>query len=260
MRLRIVRRGAVLGLAAVAALLAGIAPAAAAPGDGSAYGVQVNVTLLGAAAVHVGPLAPASTSGPTTDSVASAAVPGVLTAGVMDTSATKDPNTGAVTATASTADVGLPVLSGLGTVSAKVIAAKCVATQSGETGTATLTDAKLGGLGALAVDPAPNTVVAIKLPVVGNVATLTLNEQIHNKDGSLTVNAFHLHLLGGYGVGSLGSGDVIISSATCGPAGLPIPMASGAGLWIGLGLLGAIAVPVGATAIRRRRASFPTAA
>jgi hypothetical protein len=37
-------------------------------------------------------------------------------------------------------------------------------------------------------------------------------------------------------------------------------MASGAGLWIGLGLLGAIAVPVGATAIRRRRASFPTAA
>ena len=61
-------------------------------------------------------------------------------------------------------------------------------------------------------------------------------------------------------VGALGSGDVIISSATCGPAGLPIPMASGAGLWIGLGLLGAIAVPVGAIAIRRRRASVAPAA
>ena len=52
MRLRIVRRGGVLGLAAVAALLAGIAPASAAPGDGSAYGVQVDVTLLGAGCRH----------------------------------------------------------------------------------------------------------------------------------------------------------------------------------------------------------------
>ncbi|HEX5403799.1 MAG TPA: choice-of-anchor P family protein [Pseudonocardiaceae bacterium] len=258
MRLRIARRGGVLGLAAVAALLAGIAPAAAAPGAGSAYGVQVNVTLLGASAVHVGPLAPASTSGPATDSVASATVPGILTAGVLDTSAAKDPDTGAVTASASTADVGLPVLSGLGTVKAKLIAAKCVATQAGESGTATLTDAQLGGLGALAVNPKPNTVIAIKLPGIGNVASLTLNEQIQHQDGSLTVNAFHLHLLGGYGIGHLGSGDVIISSATCGPAGLPVPMASGAGLWIGLGLLGVIAVPVGATVLRRRRASLPT--
>jgi hypothetical protein len=260
MRLRIVRRGGVLALAAVAALLAGVAPASAAPGDGSAYGVKVNVTLLGASAVNVGPLAAASTSGPTSDSLASATVPGVLTAGVINTSAKKDPNTGAVTSTASTADVGVPLLAALGAVKAKVIAAKCVATQSGETGSATLTDATLGSLGALAVDPAPNTVISIKLPIIGNVATLILNEQIHNKDGSLTVNALHLHLLGGVGVGSLGSGDVIISSATCGPAGLPIPMASGAGLWIGLGLLGAIGIPAGANILRRRRASAAAAA
>lgn len=260
MRLRIARRGGVLALTAVAALLVGIVPASAAPGDGSAYGVEVDVTLLNVPAVHVGPLAAARTTGPTTDTLASATVPGVLTAGVINTSATKDPNTGGVTATASTAKVGLPLLSALGSVHADLIAAKCEADQKGEHGQSTLTNATLGSLGALAVNPAPNTVVRISLPLVGNVATLTLNEQIHNPDGSLTVNAVHLHLLGGKGVGAIGSGDVIISSATCGPAALPIPMASGAGLWIGLGLLGAIAVPVGTTVVRRRRTSAATAA
>jgi len=260
MRFRIVRRGGVLALAAVAALLAGIAPASAAPGDGSAYGVKVDVALLGAPAVHVGPLAAASTSGPTNDSLASAVVPGVLTAGVINTSAHKDPNTGAVTAAASTADVRLPLLAALGKVSAKLIVAKCAATQSGETGSATLTEAKLGSLGALAVNPAPNSTVAIALPGVGNVAALILNEQLHNADGSLTVNAVHLHLLGGPGAGTLGDGDVIIPSATCGPAGLPMPVASGLGLWIGLGLLGAVAVPVGRSVLRRRRTNAATAA
>jgi hypothetical protein len=259
MRSRIVRRAGVLALAAVAALLAGTVPASAAPGDGSAYGIKVDVTLLGVPAVHAGPLAAASTNGPTSDSLVSAAVPGVLTAGVINTSAHKDTNTGAVTAEASTADVTLPLLSALGTVGAKLIAAKCLATQSGETGSATLTDAKLGSLGTLAVNPAPNTTIDVKLPAIGNVAKLVLNEQVHNPDGSLTVNAVHLHLLGGHGIGALGDGDVIISSATCGPAGLPMPVASGAGLWIGLGLLGAIALPLGFAA-KRRRTSAATAA
>lgn len=255
MRFRIVRRGGVLALTAVAALLAGVAPAVAAPGDGSAFGLTVNVTLTGQPAVHVGPLAAANTAGPTTSTVASATVPGIVTTGVINASATKDPNTGAVTSMASTANVGLPLLAALGSVSATAIKATCTATQSGETGTTTLTNATLGSLGALAANPAKNTTIQINLPVVGNVATLILNEQISNADGSLTVNAFHLHLLGGSGVGSIGSGDVIISSATCGPAGLPIPMASGLGLWIGLGLLGAVAVPVTWSAVRRRRAS-----
>lgn len=255
MRLRIGRRGGVLALAAVAALLAGAAPASAAPGDGSAYGLSVNVALTGQPAVTVGPLAAANTAGPTTNTLASATVPGIVTTGVITTSAQRNSATGAVTSSASTANVGVPLLSALGTVSATLIKATCTATQSGETGSTTLTNATLGSLGALAVNPAPNTTIAISLPVVGHVATLILNEQIHNADGSLTVNAFHLHLLGGGGVGSLGSGDVIISSATCGPAGLPIPIASGLGLWIGLGLLGVIAVPVAWSAVRRRRTS-----
>ena len=258
MRLRIVRRGGVLALAAVAALLAGIAPASAAPGDGSAFGVQVSVTLLGGSPINVGPLAASNTAGPTTATVASATVPGVLTTGVITSSATKNVATGAVTSQASTANVGLPLLAALGAVSANAIVAQCSATQAGETGTTTLTNATLGSLGALAANPAANTVIQINIAGI-HVATLTLNEQIPNADGSLTVNAFHLHLLGG-AVGALGTGDVIISSATCGPAALPVPMASGAGLWIGLGLLGAIAVPLGAVTVRRRRASAAPAA
>lgn len=257
MRLPIVRRGGVVALLAVSALLAGTAPASAAPGDGSAFALQVSVTLLGGSPINVGPLAASNTAGPTTATVASATVPGVVTTGVLTSSSTEDPNTGAVTSTASTANVGLPLLAALGAVSANAIVATCNATQSGETGTVTLTNATLGSLGALAANPAKNTVIQINIAGI-NVATLTLNEQISNADGSLTVNAFHLHLLGG-AVGALGTGDVIISSATCGPAALPIPMASGLGLWIGLGLLGTIAVPVGTRLVRRHRAGSTTA-
>lgn len=258
MRLRIARRGGVLALIAVAALLAGVAPASAAPGDGSAYGANVNVTLVGQSNVTVGPVAPSSTAGPTTNSVASINVPGILTTGAVTTSATLDPTTGSVTSNATTANVSLPLLSALGSVGAGAISAQCTATQSGVTGSSTLTNASLGSLGALPVNPAPNTVINVTLPGFGTVATLTLNEQIQNADGSLTVNAFHLHLLGGV-LGSLGTGDIIISSATCGPAALPIPLASGAGLWIGLGLLGGIAVPAGLMVVRRHRTGTATA-
>lgn len=238
MRSRIARRGGVLALATIAALLAGVAPASAATGDGSAYGVRVDVARP---AVHVGPLSAADSHGPTSATLASVAVPGVLTAGAIDTAAHQDTSTGAVTASASTAQVTLPLLAVLGTFRAQLITATCQATQSGESGTATLTDAVFGPLGTLAVHPAPDTTL-----VVGTLARLTLNERVHNADGSLTVNAVHLRLLDGVG-------DVIVSSATCGPAGLPMPVASGLGLWIGLGMLGLVALPIGWSAVRRRR-------
>lgn len=247
------RRGGLLAAVVASFVLAGAAPASAAPGDGSAYGVKVDVTLLGQPAVHVGPLAAANTAGPTTNTLASAAVPGVLTAGVIATEAKRDDNSGAVTAKATTADVGLPLLkAALGTVGIKTVEAVCTATQAGVTGSSTLADAKLGSIGTVDANPAPNTQVKVGIAGI-NIATIILNEQIKNNDGSLTVNAIHVKLLGGV-VGSLGSGDVIVSSATCGPAAPPMPLASGAGLWIGLGLLGAVALPVGTRIYRRRSA------
>ncbi len=250
----VVRRGGILAAVVACTVLLEAGAAMAAAGDGSAYGVDVDVTLVGSPAVHIGPLAASNTNGPTTNTLATVTAPGILTTGVITTSATRDTTTGAVTAKASTANVGLPLLNiPLGTVKAQAIEADCTATQQGVTGSSTFLNATLGSLGAVAATPAPNTTLAVNVATV-HIATIILNEQIHNPDGSLTVNALHVKLLGGV-LGSLGSGDVIVSSVTCGPAGLPVPLASGAGMWIAFGLLGAFAVPVGVGVVRRRSAT-----
>jgi hypothetical protein len=159
----------------------------------------------------------------------------------MTTSAVHDEATGEVNASASTADVKIALGALGGTVG--LIQAKCTATQSGITGMSWLANVDLAGI-TLPLDPGPNT----KIDLLG-LATLVLNEQIMNPDGSLTVNAFHLTV----NVLGVASGEIIISSATCGPATPPIPLASGAGLWISLGLLGLAAIPISRAIIRHRR-------
>jgi len=253
MKSSLVRRGGLLAAVVASVVLAGAAPASAAPGDGSAYGVKVDVKLLGQDAVKAGPFAAANTEGPTSSSLAKVDLKGVLTAGAINTEAERDENSGAVTAKASTADVGLPLLkAALGDVGIKVVEAVCTATQKGVEGSTKLVGANLGSVGKVDATPAANTQIKVGLGAL-NVATIILNEQVKNSDGSLTVNAVHVKLLG-EGLNALGSGDVIVSSATCGPAAPPMPLASGAGLWIGLGLLGAVAVPVGTRIYRRRSA------
>jgi hypothetical protein len=253
MKSSLVRRGGLLAAVVASVVLAGAAPASAAPGDGSAYGVWVDVKLVGQEAVKAGPLAAANTAGPTSNSLAKVDLPGILTAGAINTEAERDENSGAVTAKASTADVALPLLkAALGNVGIKLVEAVCTATQKGVEGSTKLVGANLGSVGAVDAAPAANTQIKVGLGAL-NVATIILNEQVKNADGSLTVNAVHVKLLG-EGLKALGSGDVVVSSATCGPAAPPMPLASGAGLWIGLGLLGAVALPVGTRIFRRRSA------
>lgn len=253
-----VRMTGLAGLVAIAALLVGAAPASAAPGDASAYGAKLNLTLLNSPAVSAGPFAAATVSnhdgnGPTKNTFVGVDLDGVLKTGVINTAASRDDKTGGVYSRASTADVRLDLLSKVtGKIRAELVEAECEATQKGVKGKSKLVGVDLGKLGEVNADPAPNTKIDVKLLDIA-IAEIIFNEQIKNADGSLTVNAIHVKLLQGK-LGSIGTGDLIISSATCGPAGLPIPMASGAGLWIGLGLLGLVAVPVGYTAIRRRNA------
>lgn len=245
MHKHMVRRGGVVGLLAAAALLAGALPASAAPGDGSAFVVSANLTLVGGPAINVGPLAPSHTDGPTTAQVASVTIPGVLTTGLATSEATRDDATGIVHSEASVANVALTLGGFSGSIG--LVEASCDATQEGVSGTSSIVNGTFGGQ-SLPASPPPNTVIAIPPAPAPQVLSITLNEQIANPDGSLTVNAVHIRL-----DSPLGQGDVIISSATCGPAAPPIPMASGAGLWIGLGLLGAVAIPVGLSLIRKRR-------
>ncbi|MEV8442928.1 choice-of-anchor P family protein [Actinosynnema sp. NPDC051121] len=251
MRLPTTRRAAAAGLVAVAALVLGSTPASAAPGDASAYGAKLDLSLLGRDAVSTGPFAAADANGPTTGTFATVDAPEVLRTGVLNASASRDDKTGGVGSWASTADVRLDLLAtATGGVSADLVEAECAATQKGVVGKSELVGLDLGRLGEVGVEPAPNTTLDVDLLGV-DVAAVVLNEQVRNADGSLTVNALHVTLIGG-ALGSAGAGDLVLSSVTCGPAGLPIPMASGAGLWIGLGLLALFGVPVGASALRRR--------
>ncbi|MGW6445342.1 choice-of-anchor P family protein [Lentzea sp. NPDC055074] len=246
-----VRMTGLAGVIAIAALLVGAAPASAAPGDASAYGAKLNVTLLGNPAVNAEPFAAANANGPTKSSFAGVDLTGILKTGLINASATRDENSGGVYSRASTADVRVDLLSKVtGKISAELVEAECTATQKGLAGAAKLAGVNLGKLGQVNADPAANTKLDVQVAGI-KIAEVIFNEQIRNNDGSLTVNAIHIKLLQGV-LGSIGTGDVIISSATCGPAGLPIPMASGAGLWIGLGLLGVVAAPVAFVALRRR--------
>lgn len=241
MRMRFAGRGGAIGVAVAASLVLGAMPASAAPGDGSAYAVDVAVTLLGQPAVNVGPLAPSNTGGPTEASLASVNVPGIVSAGVVTSQAVLNEETGEVHAEADVANVNIGLAALTGSIGA--VEATCDATQSGTTGSTTLANVQLPGV-SVPVNPAPNT--TINLPLV----SIVFNEQIENADGSLTVNAVHIRLNA-----LVGMGDIVLASATCGPAAPPVPLASGAGLWLGLGLLGLAAIPVGGMVIRKRRAA-----
>jgi hypothetical protein len=251
MRMRTVRRSGLIGLLAATSMIIGGLPASADAGDGSAYGLSVSVTLLGGDPIAIGPLPVANADGPTDVSLISASVPGVLTVGVLNASASRDDITGEVDSRASTADLtfGAPPVNG---ISITLLEATCVATQSGVTGNTRLVGAELGALGDVDASPPPNTVIEVPGLLPGTtIVSITFNEQINNPDGSLTVNAVHIRLLDGV-LGSIGSGDIIISQARCGPAAPPVPMASGAGLWLSLGVLGMAVVPV-AVVLRRRQ-------
>lgn len=90
-------------------------------------------------------------------------------------------------------------------LSAHLITAKC---QGGQ-GSSHLVKASLGGK-RLAVDAAPNSTVTVPVQGVGTVSA-TLNKQVKNADGSLTVTAIEVKL-------TLATGQaqtIAVSSATC---------------------------------------------
>lgn len=170
-------------------------------------------------------------------SVSNITADGVLSAGTLTTSVTLDPVTGAETATATAQTVALNFL--LASVTAGAITAQCSAVVgSPPTGSTTIANGLiLGPLGVPTINlpPAPAANTSFGIP---GIATIVVNEQIPNSDGSLTVNGLHVTVLGATG------GDIIVSSATCGPAAIPVPMISmpgavTAGGLMAVGLVGA---------------------
>jgi hypothetical protein len=214
-------KSAVVGAVATAAVCAAVLPAGAVTaGAASAYGADASVSLLagvlghGGLAVGTGRLAATDSAGPTSASSVDASLKGLVDARAITSDSRHDSATGDVTADAKLVDVTLPVLAALagGTPTASVITAQCHATSAGITGSADLADVHLGRIGDVSA-ATPNLTVGIP-----NVLRIVANEQIHHADGSLTVNALDITLLGGRLTGALGTGDIVLASATCGPA------------------------------------------
>lgn len=249
------RATALIVAAGAVALVAAPAATALDPGaNSSAFGVSANL-LNGV--VNVPPTPTAVSPPNATNSVLNVNLGALGSVGAVDLTTNADSAAGTSDARASVADVGLLKVGALQlpSIAAQAVVATCsAAAPDAPTGATTLVAAQLGGKTALDLSPAPNT----KLLNIKNLAVITLNEQIVNGDGSLTVNAIHIQLgkIGSNGIGNLG--DVILSSVTCGPnavtapvdafsfASLPVVMAGiGAVLFIAFGVR---------TGIRRLRA------
>ncbi|HEY4453729.1 MAG TPA: choice-of-anchor P family protein [Pseudonocardiaceae bacterium] len=218
MRKDLLRTSAIVGLAVAAASVVTVPANATEPGAGSAYGADVDVHLLpnvlgpGGLTVSTGKLAASNTSGPTSASAVDAALRGLVTAKVITSSS--HANNGSVTANAAIVDAALPVLAPLAgsTPKASVISSTCHATSDGITGSSDLADLNLGRIGHISAST-PNLTIGIP-----GVLKVLADEQIHHSDGSLTVNALHITLLGAGPLNALGSGDIVLASSTCGPA------------------------------------------
>ncbi|HEY4017910.1 MAG TPA: choice-of-anchor P family protein [Pseudonocardiaceae bacterium] len=216
----LLRRTGIVGMAVAATLAVAVPANATAPGAGSAYGASVDVHLLpnvlgpAGLTVSTGKLAPSSTSGPTSATALDAALRGLVTAKVITSSSRHNTDDGSVTSNAAVVDAALPVLAPLAgaTPTASVISSQCHATGDGITGSSDLADLNLGRIGHISAST-PNLTIGIP-----GILKIVANEQIHHSDGSLTVNALHITLLGPGLVSALGSGDIVLASSTCGPA------------------------------------------
>ena len=139
---------------------------------------------------------------------------------------------GSVTSSAEVADVntsGQEVLTAAGLVST------CTASESGRSGSTTITggtlvtsegDPDIEGdetVVTLPVDPLPNTVYDGQLESVGDSFQYIFNEQVLNPDGSITVYAAHQKLLGPTAIG-----DLYIGKSECGVTGDGPPPAEAA--------------------------------
>lgn len=231
------RRGAriigVVGLtAAIAVSLA--APASAAPNDTSSFGVKCG------GVVKCGPFAASAfPGGPASNSLATVNVAGLVSTGLINTSA----NSNGANASVNQVNV---ILTSLATLTATTVSSQCSITDTGGvTGSSSIVGGQIVIIGGtpitLATAPAPNTTV---LGLTG-IASVVLNRQsTDTTTGALTVDAIFITLLNGQ--------TVTIASSTCTPTGTGVPMASGTGLLLGGGMLGMLVLGY---AIRRRSLS-----
>jgi hypothetical protein len=210
---------------------------------GSAYGYYLNVTLFGSAQPPVGPTptvtlpasgsaSPITATAPTGSATAGPAT--FFTSGPLNVST--QGTTGAPGSVTSSTNIQTVNTSGQEVFTAASTSSTCTASESGVTGSTTITSGTLqtdSGYDAngdgdytdagehrpvnvtLPANPAPNTSYNGHIHVGSSTDNFryVFNEQTVNPDGSITVNAAHEHLLGPTAVG-----DLIIGQSVCGVA------------------------------------------
>lgn len=188
---------AATGLTAVATIAA-LAPAPVSAGTDSASGTgTASASGIVTSGLGIPPLSTVTSLGTQQDnSLASVPANPALTASVLHVLA----NAALGTARASAADLNI----GDGKLIASLVTASCA--PGG--GTATLLDAVLAGH-EIPVSPPPNTTIAVP-PGAGQIVAITLNKQVKNGHGGLTVTAIELQL----GTGR-GQKTIDVSTANC---------------------------------------------
>jgi hypothetical protein len=232
--------------AASASLVAGVIMATAGPA--AAAGPNTSDGAAATGLIALAPVAPASFPGTSPATVASVNIAGLLTTGVVTDTAD------ATDASSTIANVAA-TLSAVATVRAAAVTSSCTFdTNTGTvTGTSGITRGRvtLVGLANIALDAnaAPNTTVSVP-----GIATITLNRQTTAPDGTLTVDAIYVDLLGD-------TQTITIGTSTCNAASVaPVPVLPGMSLPIGLGALGVLGLGgVGFVVARRRRTATAAA-
>jgi hypothetical protein len=200
-------------------------------GSASGYAVP-NLTIFGGVPPGV-PVVPtprvtlatdASNSPQTTSASGAAAVFGPAT--IFSSGAIRVSTAGSLGvdgSVSSSADIQDVNASGTEVFTADGLQSRCTASKNGVSGSTTITggvlqisegDPDVGGdetYAALPANPAPNTAFDGQIEVVGDTFRYIFNEQVINPDGSLTVYAAHLDLIGPTAVG-----DVYIGRVDCG--------------------------------------------
>jgi hypothetical protein len=224
--------------AASISLAGGILTAAAGP----AFAAAPNEAYAAAATglISVSPLAEATSSGTSPVTLANINVAGLVTTGIVT-------DTADGTSASSTIANAAVTLSAIASLTATTVSSSCSFDTDTDTvsGTASLAGASFTVLGiptSLAANPAPNTTVGIP-----GIATLVLNQQTTAGDGTLTVNALAITLLGSTQTLTLGTS--ICNDATLAPVSILPGMATP----IGLGTLGLLALGGAAYYFGRRR-------
>jgi len=228
--------------AASASLVAGAILATAGPAAAATPNSADGAAATGV--ITVGPLGQATYPGTSPVTVANVNIGGLLTTGVV---------TDTATATGSSSTIASPsvALGAVASLNAGTITSSCsidsnTGTVSGTSGVNNGNVTIAGIPTALASNAAPNTTISV-LGLSG-IASITLNQQTTAPDGTFTVNAVAISL-----VGSTQTLD--IGTSVCNAANeAAVPVLPGKALPIGLGALGVLGVGgIGLAVARRRR-------